>query len=502
MNPQEGAGRAASPTSLTVLVPVYNEQYLVATSLARLRILEECPIVDSVQIIVIDDGSSDHSPEALRQFEETLESDPWGAKFQWLFLAHKKNQGKAAAIRTGIEHATSELTVIHDADLEYHPRDFHKMIPLFLEENAEAVFGSRFLSSDYRRVLLFRHALGNRLLTFLCNCFCDLNLSDMETCYKMVRTSLLRSIPLESKKFGIEVELTMKLAKRGARIFEVPINYSGRTYQEGKKISWKDGVRALGSILKYAASDNIYNADQYGSEILSRLNRAPKFTRWMAESVQPYVGEKVFEIGAGIGNLTVNLAPRKIYWASDINPLYLEYLRKLRESRPYLQVCYTDGTDAGSFPADQRFDTVICLNVVEHLEDDLRALRNIHAILDDNGQAVILVPNGPSLYGSLDKVLGHYRRYTREQLAELGANAGFKVETIEAFNRIGVAAWWLNGRVLRRQTFGLGQIKMLEWFTPLFRRIDSWIPLPPLSWIAVFRKEAPQEAHTKSAVAS
>jgi len=142
----------------------------------------------------------------------------------------------------------------------------------------------------------------------------------------------------------------MKLAKRGARIFEVPIKYSGRTYQEGKKIGWKDGLHALGCIIKFAASDQVYTADQYGSEILARLNRAPKFTRWMADSIHPYIGSKVLELGAGIGNMTLNLAPRQVYWASDVNPLYLGHLEKLRETRPYLRVCRTDASSVASYP--------------------------------------------------------------------------------------------------------------------------------------------------------
>ena len=289
--------------------------------------------------------------------------------------------------------------VIHDADLEYHPEDLLKMIPLFVNEDADAVYGSRFLASDYRRVLFFRHSLGNKLLTLLTNFVTDLNLTDMETCYKMVRRSLLNSIPLESNRFGFEPEITIKLAKRDARIFELPIRYSGRTYMEGKKITWKDGVKALGALVKYGISDRIYVADEHGSEILARLNRAPRFTKWMADTIRPYLGERILEIGAGIGNLTSNLVPRTEYWASDINPQYLDRLKKLQQTRPYLHVQFTDAGAGETYPEEQ-FDTVICLNVVEHLEDDIRALRNIRASLQKNGRAIVLVPNGPGLYGS------------------------------------------------------------------------------------------------------
>ena len=476
-----------STTSLSVIVPAYNEQHLVVPSLERLRLLGESPFLDRVKVIVVDDGSSDGTAAALQQFSRLLKDAP-AAKLEWTMVRHASNQGKAAAIHTGLSHADTELTVIHDADLEYHPQDLLKMVKVFLQEPADAVFGSRFLAGEYRRVLFFRHEIGNRLLTLMSNIVSDLNLTDMETCYKMVRTDLLKSIPLVGQGFEIEPEITIKLAKRAARIFEVPIRYSGRTYQEGKKIGVKDGFRAIGAILRFAASDHVYNEDAYGSQILGRLNRAPRFTQWMADVIRPYLGERVLEIGAGTGNLTLQLIPRKLYYASDINPHYLTYLQNLIPEHPYLRVGYTDGEKHDSFPSDQKFDTVICLNVVEHLQNDYGALRNILDALEDNGRAIVLVPCGPGLYGTLDTVLGHFRRYTKPQFTELAARAGFQLEELLSFNRFGSPAWWLNGRLLRRKTFGLWQIKMLNLLTPIVRMIDRFLPLPPLSIIAILRK--------------
>ena len=475
-------------TSLSVIVPAYNEQYLVETSLARLKVLSDSPVLDAIKVIVVDDASKDRTPDAIARFRATLDSEGIDPKFCWVWLRHEKNQGKGAAIRTALQHVDTELVVIHDADLEYHPRDLLQMVELFLLEDADAVFGSRFLPGGYKRALFFRHALGNKLLTFLCDLVCDLNLTDMETCYKMVRADLLKSIPLESSTFDVEPEITIKLAKRGSRIFEVPISYSGRTYREGKKINWKDGIRALRAILYYAASGRIYTADEHGGEILDRLNQAPRFTRWMASVVGPYVGTRVLEIGAGIGNMSVHLMPRPVYWATDVNPQYLDFLESLRATRPYLQVAYTDGANSESYPAGQTFDTVVCLNVMEHVKDDASTLRNIWNALEEGGRAIVLVPCGPGLYGSLDEVLGHFRRYTQEQLVGVAQQAGFQVERILKFNRPGVVAWWLNGRVLHRKTFGLGQIRILNLLTPLFRLLDPWIPLPPLSLIAILGK--------------
>jgi len=473
--------------SLSVIVPVYNEQYLVETSLKRLAVLANCPDLGRVRVIVVNDASKDGTAMTLERFRNNLDQSDLN-KFEWIFLEHAKNQGKGAAIRTAIAHIDTDLVVIHDADLEYHPGDIAKMVPLFVNENADAVFGSRFLSSDFRRVLLFRHSLGNQLITLLTNIVTDLNLSDIETCYKMVRADIFRGIPWESDRFGIEPEITVKLAKRKARIFEIPIRYSGRTYAEGKKITWKDGVRALGALVKYGISDKVYVADAYGSEILARLNRAPRFTRWMADTIRPYVGDRVLEIGAGIGNLTTNLVPRAKYHASDINPHYLDRLETLKQARPYLQVHYTDASAAETYPAEQ-FDTVICMNVVEHIENDVEALSNIRRSLDKDGRAIVLVPNGPRLFGSLDKVLGHYRRYTREQLVQACQAAGFTVEKVLKFNRIGTPGWWLNGRILKKKTFGFWQIKLLNFLIPFVRPIDRFLPFPHLSWIIILRAD-------------
>ena len=283
------ASNMSRQTTLSVLVPAYNEQHLIQASLMRLRELGRSPLLSRAKVIVVDDCSTDATGAALQQFRDSLDRDPEAGPLEWVFLRHDRNRGKGAAIRTALDHADTELTVIHDADLEYHPRDLLKMLPLFLDDDADAVFGSRFLTAEFRRVLFFRHELGNRLLTFICDLVCDLNLSDIETCYKMVRTRLLRSIPLESPDFRIEPELTIKLAKRGARIFEVPVNYSGRTYQEGKKINWRDGYRALAAIIRFAVSDRIYTDDASLGRVLARLRRARHLTRWRCDILRPYL---------------------------------------------------------------------------------------------------------------------------------------------------------------------------------------------------------------------
>jgi len=458
------------PEHLSVIIPVYNERHLVAESVRRVLQVES-PRIERLDVILVDDGSTDGTREILRGLA--------GEHPDRITLAeHEMNQGKGAAVRTGIALATGTVTIVHDADLEYDPRDFDRMMVPFVRGEADAVYGSRFLTSEYRRVLYYRHALGNRLLTFLSNLITDLNLTDMETCYKAVRTRLLQSIPIRSNDFRVEPELTIKLAKRRARIYEVPISYAGRTYEEGKKIGLADAVLALGAMLRGLLIDDIYQEDEYGSNILVSMAGVPNLNRWMADAIRPHVGSRVLEIGSGIGNLARHLLPRDRYTASDINPHYLDYLRNLAEGRPYLEVRELDLERPEHFAAiEPGHDTVVCLNVLEHVADDAGALRNLHGALEPEGRLVLLVPQGRGVFGTLDEALGHHRRYEREGLKRLLEETGFRVEE-----------WWVNGKVLGRRHFGRVQLKAVNMLTWLFRPLDRVLPWHGTSLIAVGRK--------------
>ena len=221
---------------LSVIVPVFNEVKTLDTILERVL---ASPVVD--EVIVVDDGSTDGTREKY---------PAWEGRDRVRIHQHPHNRGKGAAVRTGIGLATSDIVVIQDADLEYDPTEYPVLLAPILEGNADAVFGSRFLAGS-SRVLYYKHRMGNGFLTFLSNLATDLNLTDMETCYKAVRRELLQSLELTQERFGIEPELTAKLARAGARVYEVPISYRGRTYDEGKKIGWRDGVQAIWCIWKY-----------------------------------------------------------------------------------------------------------------------------------------------------------------------------------------------------------------------------------------------------------
>lgn len=231
-----------APKGLSVVVPVYNEEATIDLIIAR---------IDSTglaaQIVLVDDGSSDGSREILKRVEAKQRKDV-------TVVFHEKNQGKGAAVRTGIAHAEGDLILIQDADLEYDPRDYPALLMPILEGRADVVYGSRFLGGPHR-VLFFWHYVVNRLLTFLSNLLTNLNLTDMEVGYKLFRREVLEGIVIRSQRFNFEPEITAKVAKKKVRIYEVPISYAGRTYEEGKKIGWVDGVEALWTILKYRFVD-------------------------------------------------------------------------------------------------------------------------------------------------------------------------------------------------------------------------------------------------------
>ena len=228
---------------LSVIIPVYNEEKTVREAVERVREVE-LPGVEK-EIIIVDDGSRDRTPEILKELKKEYPD------IQLVFK--KKNEGKGSAVREGIKRATGDLVIVQDADLEYDPRDYPLLMKPILEGKADVVYGSRFLGPH--RVLLFWHMVGNICLNILTNLLYNTTLTDMETCYKMFRREVIQSIKLEGNGFDIEPEVTAKLLKRGYRIWEVPISYNGRGYEEGKKITWRDGVIALFTLLKYRFRD-------------------------------------------------------------------------------------------------------------------------------------------------------------------------------------------------------------------------------------------------------
>ncbi|HLF60971.1 MAG TPA: glycosyltransferase, partial [Acidimicrobiia bacterium] len=418
---------------LSVLMPIYNEARTLRTIVGRVL---DSPIDLEIEVICVDDCSKDNS---LAILHELAAADP-----RIKVIAQPVNMGKGKAIRTAITNMTGDVGIVQDGDLEYDPDEYPKMIGPILEGKADAVYGSRFAASAERRVLFYWHAVGNRLLTALSNMANDINLTDMETCYKAVRADVLHDLRLTSDRFGIEPEITARLARYGARIYEVPISYHGRTYAEGKSIGWRDGVQALWLIFRFRFLDTKSSIDA-GHSTLESLSAAPGVARWTMEQFRPHLGAHVFEAGAGMGNLTAQLLDRESLVVADIDERHVREVRKRFGHLENLEAVQGDLQDPGFYEGlSGEFDSVLCVNVLEHLDHPDTAVAEFFKTTRSGGKVLVLVPAHEWLFSEADTALGHRMRFTEARLRGLLEESGFVVEDLYEFNRLGVLGWYTN----------------------------------------------------------
>ncbi len=463
---------------LSVLIPVYNERRTVREIVERV-LAQDINGIEQLEVVIVDDCSSDGSAEIITQLQE---ENPQTITAILL----EENQGKGNAIRTAIRAASGDLAIVQDADLEYDPADYATVLRPILDGDADVVYGSRFGDREERRVLYFRHTIANRFLTLVSNWFTDLNLTDMETCYKAFRLEVAKTIPIRSRRFGIEPELTAKFAKRKLRIFEVPISYHGRTYAEGKKITPKDGFHALWTIFKFWLIDDMFEGD-YGHKDLIDMEAAPKYTEWTLKRTKPYVGRLLLEIGSGIGNNVRILMQYTDVIATEIDPVYLEVLYNAYLNTPGVDVCEWDATQPPP-PGLPQPDSILCSNVLEHIEDDAALVANADQVLKPGGRMIFIVPRGEKLYSTLDEAIGHYRRYDKARLRKLFEDLGYEVEELFTLNKVGVLGWWWRGKVTKQKAIGRFGLKAFNVLVPLFRLIDPILPWKGLSLVIVARK--------------
>ncbi len=466
---------------LSILIPVYNERAYIRASLNKVLAVE-LPRGLKRELIIVNDASTDGTEEIIFEF---LDKYP-----EIKYFKQDVNQGKGAAIRRAIKEMSGEYAIIQDADLEYDPEEYSVVLRPLLEGHADVVYGSRFANREMRRILLYHHKLGNLFLTHLSNFFTGLDLSDMETCYKAFRGDVLKTIPLRSNRFGIEPEITAKIAKRDCTVFEVPISYYGRSYADGKKIGWKDGVRAIYTILKYWMIDDCYS-EEYTHSFQRKASAGRRFCSWVVDLIVPSIGNKTLEIGAGIGNISRMLPKKEKLTVTDSEPQVVEMLEQIYADNEVVDVESLDITsekDAKKF-SGRGIDTVVMFSGVQKYDDDVAALKNVGSILEGDGKLLLLVPNNKRLFGSIDKEEGFLRRYTKKEIKSKLVEAGFEVEKCRGVNSLSVPSWYLNSVALSRKEIPLIQLKATDTLILLWKHIERFLPFKGLSLLIVAKKK-------------
>ena len=455
---------------ISVVIPVYNEINTIAAVIQRVK---SVPI--EKEIIIVDDCSTDGTREELRRLaagDATLRA-----------IYRDRNQGKGAALREGFKHVTGGIVIVQDADLEYYPEEYPNLIEPIVKGKADVVYGSRFLGAH--RVFMLSHYLGNKILNLIANILYNCIFTDMETCYKAFRADILAHIRLRSNSFGFEPEFTAQVMKRGYKVYEVPISYDGRSYTEGKKITWRDGLIALYWLLRCR-----FESVDIGEETLLMIETVRRYNNWIYERIRPFLGGRILEVKAGIGNITRRLLDRERVIASDVSDEHLNTLRKRLVESDRLRIVAFDlnKSDAGLFRGE-KLNTVLCVNALEHIENDARALSCFHDILEPGGRLVVLAPSCKILYSTMDAGLDHCRRYSRGELVRKIEDAGFSIELVRFFNFLGAVGWFVNGKILRRKMLPKNQMKLFDLLVPLLK-LEDHVRIPcGLSLLAVGRKE-------------
>ncbi|MDR3198150.1 MAG: glycosyltransferase [Planctomycetaceae bacterium] len=452
---------------LSILIPVYNEQAYLERLVERV-VAAWLPEGLEKEIIIVNDASTDRTPEVIRKL--------CGRYPVIRVFDQPANQGKGAAIRRAIEEMTGDFAIIQDADLEYDPNEYHIVLKPLLEGYADVVYGSRFASREMRKVLFYHHKIGNCLLTFFSNLVTGLDLTDMETCYKAFRGQVLKSIPLRSNRFGIEPEITVKIAKRRLSVYEVPISYHGRNYSEGKKIGWKDGISAVWTILKYWFLDD-YAKESDTLQVRNSPDSLRRYHHHIVRCSLPYLGNNILELESHAGLISCLLPQRERLVVSDHREECVRFLENQFDGNAVVRVLRLDpNSNSEETLPNNEFDSVLYVHGLQKTENDTATLKQIYKMLRPGGNAVLVVPQHPLLFCELDKTLGYKRRYTKRCLRQLCREAGFRVVKCQSVHVAAYFSWLVNGVLFRRSKIGKVQLKILNMLTPFSGLLTFLLP--------------------------
>ncbi|MBI4863041.1 MAG: glycosyltransferase [Candidatus Riflebacteria bacterium] len=444
-------GTAEGPARLSIIVPCRDHVLTVAHTVRRCLAL---PV--RVEVVVADHGSTDGSRRVLRRLDDPR-----------VKVVLCDGAGVGGAVKTAARCATAEFVAIQDAGLMHQPEELPRLLGHLEAGDAEIVCGSRFLGCH--RSLTFGRMLANRALNLFANVLFNSCLTDLATGCRVLSTKLLNELELSSSGPEFGAEITARALRRGLRLLEVPVTCVA-SGQDGEAAGgWAEGLRLLGTL----ARERVRRGDPLDAS-LDTLSRLDVYTRWVASWVEPYVGARMMEVGAGKGSLARHFIDRELLCLCDYNQEYVQVLRSRFRHAPHVRCDRWDITDPG--PAEEframGLDTVLSSNVLEHIEDDLLAVRNMKSVLAPKGRLIVIVPAMQRIYGTLDQAFGHFRRYDRTTLGKLLEESGLEVEQIRYRNRLGAVGWWVQGRLFKSRYIPATSVLGFRLLWPLPRLID------------------------------